>query len=157
MLNSISRSVYKLFSKKTLTVPNVKLFSNSFFKHFLFFYFFMPFCFRPFAIKINMYLFAGLLLFIAWTWPLNTKYCSKLHKGTRDVCIMDHRWRVISIQQKLMKLNNCINFITEDSTHEVPEASRGPSASKASNNIISFRENGCQSVFSQYCSVLPLH
>ena len=70
---------------------------------------------------------------------------------------MDHRWRVISIQQKLMKLNNRINFITEDSTHEVPEASRGPSASKASNNIISFRENGCQSVFSRYCSVLPLH
>ena len=61
-----------------------------------------------------------------------------------------------------MKLNNRINFITEDSTHEVPEASRGPSASKASNNIISFRENGCcQSVFSRYvlpgCSVLPLH
>ena len=82
---------------------------------------------------------------------------SKYEIGARDVCIMDHRWRVISIQQKPMKLNNRINFITEDSTHEFPEASRGPSASKASNNIISFRENGCQSVFSRYCSVLPLH
>ena len=53
---------------------------------------------------------------------------------------------------------NRINFITEDSTHEVPEACRGPFESKGSNNIISFRENGCcQSVFSRYCSVLPLH
>ena len=66
---------------------------------------------------------------------------------------MDHRWRAISIQQKQMKLNNHINFITEDSTHEVPEASRGPSESKASNNIISFRENGCQSVWWRAISI----
>ena len=49
---------------------------------------------------------------------------------------------------KLEKPHNLCDFVTEDdSTHEVPEASRGPSSS---NNIISFRENGCQSVFSRY-------
>ena len=48
----------KVFAKKSLNVSNVKLFSNSFFKHFWIFgflNFFMPFCIRTFAIKINMY------------------------------------------------------------------------------------------------------